>query len=75
MIKKWSEADKKSAIIDELIEQGVMLDELKEELGKDAKVVATGGLANLIAKQSKAIDVVEPFLTLDGLYMLYKRNS
>ncbi len=48
---------------------------MKEELGKDAKVVATGGLANLIAKQSKAIDVVEPFLTLDGLYMLYKRNS
>lgn len=48
---------------------------MKEELGKDAKVVATGGLANLIAKQSKAIDVVEPFLTLDGLYILYKRNS
>ena len=48
---------------------------MKEELGKDAKVVATGGLANLIAKQSKAIDIVEPFLTLDGLYILYKRNS
>lgn len=48
---------------------------MKEELGKDAKVVATGGLANLIAKQSKVIDVVEPFLTLDGLYILYKRNS
>lgn len=47
---------------------------MKEELGKDAKVVATGGLANLIAKQSKAIDIVEPFLTLDGLYILYKRN-
>lgn len=31
-IKKWSEADKKSAIIDELIEQGVMLDELREEV-------------------------------------------
>lgn len=41
-IKKWSEADKKSAIIDELIEQGVMLDELKEEVkqktGKDLSV-------------------------------------
>ena len=48
---------------------------MKEELGKDAKVVATGGLANLIAKQSKAIDIVEPFLRLDGLYILYKRNS
>lgn len=41
-IKKWSEADKKSAIIDELIEQGIMLDELKEEVkqktGKDLSV-------------------------------------
>lgn len=41
-IKKWSEADKKSAIIDELIEQGVMLDELREEFkqktGKDLSV-------------------------------------
>lgn len=41
-IKKWSEADKKSAIIDELIEQGVMLDELREEVkqktGKDLSV-------------------------------------
>ena len=41
-IKKWSEADKKSAIIDELLEQGVMLDELREEVkqktGKDLSV-------------------------------------
>ena len=41
-IKKWTEADKKSAIIDELIEQGVMLDELREEVkqktGKDLSV-------------------------------------
>lgn len=48
---------------------------MKEELGEDAKVVATGGLANLIAKQSKTIDVVEHFLTLDGLNILYKRNA
>lgn len=41
-IKKWTEADKKSAIIDELIEQGIMLDELREEVkqktGKDLSV-------------------------------------
>ena len=41
-IKKWSEVDKKSAIIDELLEQGVMLDELREEVkqktGKDLSV-------------------------------------
>lgn len=48
---------------------------MKEEMQKEAKVVATGGLANLIAKHSKVIDVVDHFLTLDGLYALYKRNS
>ena len=41
-IKKWSESDKKSAIIDELTEQGIMLDELREEVkqktGKDLSV-------------------------------------
>ena len=41
-IKKWSEADKKSAIIEELVEQGILLDELREEVkqktGKDLSV-------------------------------------
>ncbi len=41
-IKKWSEADKKSAIIEELAEQGILLDELREEVkqktGKDLSV-------------------------------------
>lgn len=41
-IKKWSEADKKSAIIEELAEQGILLDELREEvkqkIGKDLSV-------------------------------------
>lgn len=48
---------------------------IKQELGKEAFVVATGGLANLIAEESNTIDVVEPFLTLEGLRLIYKRNS
>lgn len=47
---------------------------MKLELDADAKVIATGGLANLIARQSKTIDKVEAFLTLTGLRVLYERN-
>jgi len=47
---------------------------MKKEAGEDAKVVATGGLANLIAQESSTINVVEPFLTLEGLRLLYEQN-
>lgn len=47
---------------------------MKAEMGSNPKVIATGGLANLIARESKTIDYVERFLTLDGLNILYKRN-
>ena len=49
---------------------------MKEELGtKDVKVVATGGLSTLIATESKEIDVVDKFLTLDGLKFIYELNK
>ena len=48
---------------------------MKKEMGyKDIKVVATGGLAPLIASQSETIDVIDPLLTLKGLYILFKKN-
>lgn len=48
---------------------------MKEEAKQEPQVIATGGLAKLIAEESNVIDVVDPFLTLKGLHMLYERNA
>lgn len=48
---------------------------MKKEMGyKEIKVIATGGLADLIASQSETIDVIDTLLTLKGLYILFKKN-
>ena len=56
-----------------------IVNKIKEEmiaLGEEnPMVIATGGLANLIAEDSKAIDKVEPFLTLEGLRIIYEKNK
>ncbi|MDO8585445.1 MAG: type III pantothenate kinase [Armatimonadota bacterium] len=46
---------------------------LQEEMGGDAYVVATGGLAELIAPHSRSIRTVNPTLTLEGLRLAYER--
>ncbi|MSQ28411.1 MAG: type III pantothenate kinase [Dehalococcoidia bacterium] len=46
----------------------------KQELDGEAKVVATGGLAGIIADASEAIDFVDPDLTLQGLRFVYEMN-
>ncbi len=48
---------------------------MKDELNYDnIKVIATGGLANLIASETDSIDYVDKFLTLDGLRVIYEKN-
>lgn len=48
---------------------------LQRELGEKAKVVATGGYAELIAKETSVIDTVNPDLTLIGLRLIYLLNK
>ncbi|MCS7011331.1 MAG: type III pantothenate kinase, partial [Anaerolineales bacterium] len=44
-----------------------MVERFRYELGPEMKVVATGGLAEIVAKETKVIDYLDPWLTLDGL--------
>ncbi len=47
---------------------------MKKEIGTEATVIATGGLASLIADESETIQHVDTHLTLKGLYMIYNNN-
>jgi type III pantothenate kinase len=51
-----------------------IINRMKKEIGGDVRVIATGGLAALIAGETDTIDEVDEFLTLDGLRLLYELN-
>jgi type III pantothenate kinase len=52
-----------------------MVARFRAELGPNMKVIATGGLAGLIANETKVIDIIAPWLTLEGLKIAYELNN
>jgi type III pantothenate kinase len=48
---------------------------IRGELGTDAQAIATGGLAEVIAPHAETIATTDPFLTLDGLRLIWERNA
>jgi type III pantothenate kinase len=51
-----------------------MVERFRRELGPQMKVVATGGLAEIVAQETDVIQIIAPWLTLDGLRILWDLN-
>ena len=51
-----------------------IVERIRGELGVDAQTVATGGLADLIVPHARTLERIDPFLTLEGLRLVWQRN-
>ncbi len=51
-----------------------MVARFRVELGPTMKVIATGGLAEIVAKETSVIDIIAPWLTLEGLRIVWNLN-
>lgn len=51
-----------------------MVARFRAELGPEMKVIGTGGLVEIVAAETKVIEIVAPWLTLDGLRLIWEMN-
>jgi type III pantothenate kinase len=51
-----------------------IVERIREELGAEAQTVATGGLADLIVPHARTLEKIDPFLTLEGVRLVWERN-
>jgi type III pantothenate kinase len=51
-----------------------IVERIREELGAEAQTVATGGLADLIVPHARTLATIDPFLTLEGVRIVWERN-
>jgi type III pantothenate kinase len=52
-----------------------MVARYKKELGENMRVIGTGGLAEIIARETTVIEVVNQWLTLEGLRLIWEMNQ
>jgi type III pantothenate kinase len=52
-----------------------MIQRFRQELGPGMKVIATGGLAEVMARETSVIEIIAPWLTLDGLRIIWEMNN
>jgi type III pantothenate kinase len=52
-----------------------IVERMKAEVKSNPKVIATGGLARIIAPETKSIEIVEEMLTLEGLRIIHRKNK
>ena len=51
-----------------------IVERIRGELGAEAQTVATGGLADLIVPHARTLETIDPFLTLQGIRLVWERN-
>jgi len=52
-----------------------MVERFRQELGDEMKVIATGGLAEVVSNETDVIKIIAPWLTLDGLHIIWTLNQ